>query len=103
MLNKHVEDQNTGVKPVRFSDFSRLAHACSCVLTYSFFVTIKASMWRINMGNFGIKPVKISVFNMLAHVCSCLLMCTLLLFFVTIKGLIMLDKHEEDQNREFWL
>ena len=52
-------------------------------------------MKRIKIGNFGFKPVKINGFSMLAHVCSHA-------FFVTIYGLIMLDKHVEDQNREHW-
>ena len=30
------------------------------------------------------------------------LMCTLFLFFVTIKGLMKLNKHVEDKNMEFW-
>ena len=69
-----------GVKPVKISGFSMLAHACSCVLTYSFLSLNRVSrycicVWRTKIGKFVVKPVKISGFSMLAHACSCLLMC----------------------------
>ena len=35
---------NFGVKPVKISSFSMLAHACSFVLTYSFSFTIQGPM-----------------------------------------------------------
>ena len=41
-----------------------------------------------------LKSAVLACFLKLAHVWS--------LFFVTIKGLIMLDKHVVSQNREFW-
>ena len=57
------------LKSATLANLLMLAHACSCLLTYSFLSPYKVSwcwiiMWRIKIGKFGVKPVKISGFSM---------------------------------------
>ena len=70
--------ENFGVKPVNFSGFSMLAHACSFVLTYSFLSPYRQAYggqtWGILPLNL-LKSAFLTYLLMFAHTCSYVLSC----------------------------